>query len=247
MLKPFFCFYGGKWRAVPRYPSPLYDTIVEPFAGAAGYATRYADRKIVLVERDATIAALWRWLIAATPAEIMSLPATIAPNSLVTALDIPPEAQSLLGFWFNKGCNGPRLQPSKWMRDGWRPKSFWGIEIRARIAGQVNAIKHWQLIEGDYTAAPDIKATWFIDPPYSGPAGRIYRHNRVDYATLGKWCQNKAGQVMVCENAGATWLPFEPHIQIKSLEGARGKKQSMEVLWKGGVYTTTGADVVDVE
>ena len=41
-LRPFFCYYGGKWRAAPKYPPPEHDTIVEPFAGAAGYATRYA-------------------------------------------------------------------------------------------------------------------------------------------------------------------------------------------------------------
>lgn len=62
---PFFTFYGGKWRAAPRYPSPIYNTIVEPFAGAAGYAVRYYERDIILIEKDPEIAALWRYLIAA--------------------------------------------------------------------------------------------------------------------------------------------------------------------------------------
>jgi len=34
MLKPFWQYYGGKWRAAPHYPKPRHDTIVEPFAGA---------------------------------------------------------------------------------------------------------------------------------------------------------------------------------------------------------------------
>lgn len=29
-LKPFFYFYGGKWRAAPKYPRPEHDFIVEP-------------------------------------------------------------------------------------------------------------------------------------------------------------------------------------------------------------------------
>ncbi len=35
-LKPFFCYFGGKWRAAPHYPTPKHAEIVEPFAGAAG-------------------------------------------------------------------------------------------------------------------------------------------------------------------------------------------------------------------
>ena len=230
-LWPFFCFYGGKWRAAPRYPKPLHKTIVGSFAGAAGYETRYADHDVILVETDPVIAALWRWLIATTPSDILSLPAEIPDGTIVTTLDIPKEAQALIGFWCNKGTSAPSLQPSKWMRDRWRPKSFWGIEIRERIAKQVQAIKHWQLIEGDYTNAPNIVATWFIDPPYSGAAGRLYKYNKIDYTALGAWCRTREGQVMVCENVGATWLPFKPYITIKGLEGAHGKKQSQEAIW----------------
>jgi hypothetical protein len=35
-LKPFFCFYGGKWRVAPHYPAPEHTMVVEPFAGASG-------------------------------------------------------------------------------------------------------------------------------------------------------------------------------------------------------------------
>lgn len=112
-LWPFFCFYGGKWRAAPRYPKPQYRTVIEPFAGAAGYATRYADRDVILVERDPVIASLWRWLIAATPNDILSLPGVI--DTTVDVLDIPKDAKSLIGFWCNKATTAPCLSPSKWM------------------------------------------------------------------------------------------------------------------------------------
>jgi hypothetical protein len=69
ILKPFFRYYGGKWRAVHRglYPQPLHRTIVEPFAGSAGYALHYPHHDIVLVERDPCIAGIWRWLKSTTP------------------------------------------------------------------------------------------------------------------------------------------------------------------------------------
>jgi len=58
-VRSFFYFYGGKWLAAPRYPAPRYDTIIEPFAGSAGYSLRYPDKRVVLVERDPKIAATW--------------------------------------------------------------------------------------------------------------------------------------------------------------------------------------------
>src|SRR5690348_5384455 len=58
-LMPFFSFYGGKWRAAPKYPAPLYDTIIEPFAGSAGYAVRHYEKRVLLCEKDPVIAALW--------------------------------------------------------------------------------------------------------------------------------------------------------------------------------------------
>ena len=69
-LRPFWTFFGGKWRIAPKYPAPVYDTIIEPFAGEAGYALRHASAKVVLVEADPLIAGIWRWLIKVTPSEV---------------------------------------------------------------------------------------------------------------------------------------------------------------------------------
>lgn len=231
-LWPFFTFYGGKWRSAPRYPSPKYSTIIEPFAGAAGYSVRYPQRKVILVERDETIASLWKYLIQVTRSEIESLP-LFPVGGHVDELDVCPEARSLIGFWLNKACASPCKTAGAWMRQGLRPKSFWGPEIRYRIAMQVEAIKHWTIIHGDYSSAPDTKATWFIDPPYK-LAGKLYRHSSrdIDYLNLARWCRTRLGQAIVCENDGADWLPFAPHITIKSTEGKHGKAKSMEAIWQ---------------
>lgn len=44
ILRPFFTYFGAKWRAAPHYPPPTHPTVIEPFAGAAGYALRHHTR-----------------------------------------------------------------------------------------------------------------------------------------------------------------------------------------------------------
>ena len=118
------------------------------------------------------------------------------------------------------------------MRSGTRPNSYWGTTIRERIASQLQAVRHWEILYGDYNSAPDIEATWFIDPPYE-IAGKLYRHGSddIDYKALGDWCRSLRGQVMVCENVGASWLPFVPFMTAKSTPGKRGKSKSAEAIW----------------
>lgn len=166
-LRPFFGYYGGKWRDTPKnYPAPAHETIVEPFAGSAGYALRYPEKKIILCERDPKIAAVWRYLIAASADEIRAIP-DLPLDGTVDDLDLCEEGKWLVGLWLNRAAASPRKSPSKWMRSNIRPGSFWGERVRSTIASQVESIRHWRLIEGDYSkcelAGP---ATWFIDPPY---------------------------------------------------------------------------------
>lgn len=214
----------------PKYPPPLHSVIVEPFAGAAGYSTRYADRRVVLVERDPVVAALWRYLISVPSSEILRLPIEVEDARL---LAVPTEARSLIGFWLNVGTPSPRNKPSAWMRAGTHAASFWGPEIRQRIASQVGKIRHWHVIEGGYEEAPPCRATWFVDPPYANAAGEHYRCSAkaIDFAALGEWCRSRPGQTIVCENEGANWLPFK---HLAAFSGARGKNRTNkrgEVVW----------------
>jgi hypothetical protein len=243
-LRPFFTFYGGKWRAAPFYDPPACAEIVEPFAGSAGYALRYSDRKVTLVERDPLIAATWRYLLNADPQDILGLP-DIRMDQSVDDLDICPEARLLIGWWLNGGSSQPKKRPGAWMRSaaenggpGWTTgggQLSWGQRVRERIAGQLWAIRHWTLIEGDYREAGGRHATWFVDPPYQG-AGRHYRFgsDSIDYAALSDWCVALRGQVIVCENVGATWLPFEPWRTIKASSAKHGGKISHEAIWLRG-------------
>lgn len=238
MMRPFWRFYGGKWRVAPRYGVPLPGLpIVEPFAGAAGYSTRYgADRDVILVERDPVIAGIWRWLIAATPDDVLAI-ADVPEGGSVDDVDAPQEARDLLGFWMNNSTAAPSKRPSRWQReqsqDG--PPFRWP-EARARIAAQVPRLRGWTLIEGNYTAAPDVPATWFVDPPYSTPAGRYYVHGNagIHFAALGAWCQTRRGRAIVCEQMGAKWLPFEPFGEVKPATGKHRTGRNAEAVWFGG-------------
>lgn len=229
-MMPFFTFFGGKWRAAPHYPKPEYDFIVEPFAGSAGYSIRYYQRQIILIEKDPIIANLWTWLTRVSGDEIASLPLDVKD---VRELDLCQPAKSLIGFWLNKGMTSPCNIPSKWMREGWRPKSVWCDEIRERIATQVELIRHWDVIQGDYWEITNESATWFIDPPYQ-ISGLRYRFSskHIDFERLASFCTTRLGQTIVCEQEGATWLPFEPFRETKALEGKRGIKRSKEVIYK---------------
>jgi len=229
-LRPFFGFYGGKWRDTPRnYPAPEYETIIEPFAGSAGYALRYPAKRVIICERDPQIASVWRYLLKATPDEIRAIP-DVPLDGSVDDLPICDEAKWLVGLWLNRATARPRKSPSKWMRSEIRPGCFWGERVRNTIASQLDSIRHWRLIEGDYSAC-DVAgpATWFIDPPYQ-LAGKHYRHGSkgIDYAMLASWCRGREGQIIVCENEGADWLPFRP---LNAVKTTRAGRRSREVVW----------------
>ena len=231
-LRPFWRYYGGKWRNAPHYPPPEHDTIVEPFAGAAGYSLRYPSKRVVLVDKSPVIAGIWRYLIAVSPAEVLALP-DIPEGGTVDDCDMPQEARWLAGFWCNNGAAAPRKSPSKWARGGPDVHGWggWNARSRARIATQVDSIRHWEIIEGDYANAPDIAATWHVDPPYSTRAGSYYSEQPDDFGALGAWCRTRRGLVMACEQNGADWLPFQPIASFRSSPSQGKDRSSGEVLW----------------
>jgi hypothetical protein len=237
-LRPFWRYYGGKWRAAPKYPKPKHDVIIEPFAGAAGYSLRYPERQVILVERYHVIAEIWRYLIGADPEEIRATPADIEH---VDALPdwTPQGLRWLVGFCMNSATTAPCKQLSigrkRLARGDFGAKSNfegWSEAQRERVASQVSAIRHWTVIEGDYSDAPDVEATWYVDPPYQ-VAGVRYKHSSkdLDFNALGTWCRSRRGLVIVCEADGADWLPFRPFAQIKSFGAAGAIRTSAEVIW----------------
>ncbi len=231
-LQPFFRHLGSKYLSGAYYPPPRFGTIIEPFAGGAGYATRYHRRKVILVERDPEVARVWRYLIGASAREILALPDLPEGGSL-DDVRCSDDVRALISRNLNL-ATGPRKRFTAW-RDAAHRNILWGPNLRARLAAQVERIRHWRVIEGDYTKAPDVEATWFVDPPYQKLKARMYAFDAdaLDFASLGAWCKARRGQVMVCEQAPAAWLPFRAFRETLAAHRGRQKSvwRSAEVIW----------------
>lgn len=213
-----FYYYGRKKQIVRHYPSPECDVIIEPFAGSAAYALHgdHWRRKVILVEKDHQVASIWRWLIeVATPNEIQGMPVLRVGEKSSEFLHIV-HAATKMAFHFKTIKVTPVLARN------------WEIS-RRHIAANLYKVKHWEIICGDYTEAPNIEATWFIDPPYKGESGMGYRHssNDLDYSALANWARNRRGQVIFCEGAEADYLPFK---RLRDQLGVAGKV-SKEVIY----------------
>ena len=233
-LQPFWRYYGGKNRAAKLYPAPEHDTIIEPFAGAAGYSCRYHWKKVILVDRSPIIAGVWRYLIKASAEEVLAIPDIPAGGSVDDLPAwVPQEARWLAGFWCSTGTTRPSKRPSRWALKHANSANWsgWGQRARERCARQAAKVSHWQVIQGEYQDAPSIEATWHIDPPYNNKAGSYYPHQPRCFDELAAWCHAREGLVMVCENKGARWLPFRELATIKANEGKTGGKTSAEVIW----------------
>lgn len=215
-LKPFFSYFGGKWRSAKHYPKPACDTIIEPFAGSAGYAMLFHDRKVILCDSNPVVAGMWDFLIRSAPADILALPIEVTSTA---DLPVCQEAKALIGFWMKRGATRPNVNSSAWMRTGKYTGWFWGESVRARIAHQVEHIKHWKIHCKNYWELDPTPGTWFIDPPYKGPMGAHYPHHKLNYDALSGWCKTRPGQTIVCEGPDADWLPFKPLGMFRAASG----------------------------
>jgi hypothetical protein len=216
-----FSYYGTKKRLAQLYPAPLHATIIEPFAGAAGYSLLYPAKNVYLYDTNPKVCAIWRYLIGARRSDILALP-DMGEGDKVTTLDLPDAVKWLIGFCINPGSSVPKVTASH--RTAWN-------RYKLHIADQVEKVKHWRVYEQSYEKAPNIEATWHIDPPYQIAGKYYFGYAKMDYARLGLWCKTRLGQVMVCENEGATYLPF------RRLTRHRGSiNTKTEVVW----YNTLG-------
>lgn len=200
------------------YPSPNYDTIIEPFAGSAAYSL-FGDnwqKNVILIEKDKQVGEIWEWLIEeATPSQILGLPdLTIGEKSSEFFHII--HAATKQAFKYKTIKVTPVLARN------------WEISKRV-ISANLHKIKHWSLIVDDYTNAPNVPATWFIDPPYKDNAGLGYRHSSadLDYNSLADWVHSRQGEVICCEGASGDYLPFDKLLTLSSVAG----KKSTEKLY----------------
>ena len=230
-MRPFFSYYGAKWTAAKYYGPPRRQVVIEPFAGSACYSTRWGVKGAKLYDVSEDICTLWDFLIHCSERDISGIPDAFEDYNDVTVL--PYAAQILVRFWIAKGRATPSGTLSPWYFQ-WRHTQdcrVWGPSVKQRILAQKEYIRGWSIECTPWTQIPVSEAHWHVDPPYSGKPGRSYPHSDVDYGSLSKWCLNLPGAVDVCENVGATWLPFSPLCEVVSSRGRRDGARSREVVW----------------
>lgn len=232
-MQPFFSYFGGKWKLAKEYGRPRCGHVIEPFAGAAGYSVYWEPKKVTLIERNPVVYGVWNYLQRVSPAEVLRLPSAISHVDELPSR-VCQEAKWLIGFWFDNGLTKPAVARGNWAKTPILSARFWSETIKQRIASQVDHIRHWEIIEGSYDDAPDVKAHWHVDPPYDNAAGRLYTSNTVDRQALARWCQSRHGWVQVCENDGATWLPFKPFSLLRT---HRGRGYSVEALYESANWS----------
>ena len=231
-LGPFFKYYGSKHQIAARYPRPKHNRVIEPFAGSAQYATLHHTRDVVLVDSWLPVVECWRYLINATKEDILALP-LLEPEQRVEELELEPVQRWLVRCWLGTISVRPCRKLSGWalsdIARGW--STYWGKRCRLRLANQVHHINHWTVLHGSYTDIEESSpSTWFIDPPYQDK-GYKYVHGSelLDYDALGVWSRTRNGQVIVCENEGAGWLPFRPLCSAQS--GVHRIQPKKEAIW----------------
>lgn len=204
-----FRYPGGKTWLVPYIrswlasKSPGVSILVEPFAGGgivaltAGFEN-LADH-VVFVERDANVAAVWHTILAGQAQWIADriLRFELTKENVNAVLRKEPQTQRERAFAVilrNRVQRGGIMAPGaglvKTGENGRGLHSRWYPETLARRIGEIASIRErFSFIEGDGLEvirryADDDHAAFFLDPPYTVAARRLYPHWQVDHAGL---------------------------------------------------------------
>jgi site-specific DNA-adenine methylase len=226
-----FAYYGAKARVARYYPKPKHNTIIEPFAGSAAYSMFHIHnaKQIILIEKDEAVVNLWHRLQNMTSDELDKLDEELNKERTTE----PLIAGLGGGTSLHATLSGKSRQLTPWMKTKWPQKK----NVIKRALPYLHKI---EVHCGDYTEAPRIEATYFIDPPYQlnivnpnrglqDQAGNGYRHGsqHINYQQLAKWCEQLPGQTIVCEQKPANWLPFEPFRANNNIN----LQKRTEVIW----------------
>lgn len=224
-----------------------------------GYARYWAPlmgtKKVLGYDSDEELISVWRWIRNASPEELLKTPQPSIEGEdireLCSAAGYPHAAavwirmNQRVGRNTNWGASiwgSPVLRYEDFLKKGieqervigWLNNGMWGEQFKIRTLAHRFKWETWKFFARDYRDIPNIEATWFIDPPYQHQ-GKIYQGGSsedIDYQELADWCKSRKGQVIVCEDSQADWLPFEDfgrnttRTQAKK-PGARHR----EVIW----------------
>jgi len=218
-----FNYYGGKGMLVNKYPPPKHKTIIEPFAGGAAYSLRWYKHNIILLDTNLKTIEAWNFVKSQDALNyINKIPKKVNAGDKINDIkyfdDFPQGLKNILRMSANIGTGGlnvkvntiTKIAVKHWYHNTILKIKFWHPKIQ-----------HWKILHRSYEDAPNITATWFIDPPYQDTPGRLYTENKLNYHKLATWVKSRRGQIICCENESANWLPFTRLTDID--QGLRGK------------------------
>jgi len=222
-----FRYPGGKTWLVPyirhwlRHRSRPIRELIEPFAGGAIIGLTAACEGLVesatLVEKDADVAAVWRAILGGEGRWLADrvVDFELTPESVRRALDSTPRStkerafQTLLRNRVQRGgilARGAGLMKNgengRGLRSRWYPAT-----LRKRILAILEMRNRITFVEGDgmevirrNSRRRDV--VFFIDPPYTVAARRLYTHSEIDHEELFSLASELAGEfLMTYDNA----------------------------------------------
>lgn len=217
-----FPYFGRKKRLASKYPAPRFPLVIEPFAGSMAYTLHHRPPGAIGVEKDPRVVDLWERLLDGT---YDLTPPVVGEQD--TRLFVK------LCAFSDHSLTSPSLKVTEAMA-----RNF-ARAVTAVTEAAEYASTHVAYLEGSWDALPTPAkaATYFIDPPYAkfigrtpGRGGYLESANDIDYEALAAWCRSLPGQVIVCEQEGADWLPFRPLASNQSIGGNQARRQT-EVIW----------------
>jgi DNA adenine methylase len=224
------------------------ELFIEPFAGGASIGLAVAELgladKVILVERDPDVAAVWRAILGDKARGLRNRirDFSIGRNAVKRALS--STRKDLLSVAFrcllrNRVSRAGILAPGAGLlRQGEAGRgigSRWYAETLQRRIERVQALANCiRFLEEDaFTVIPHYinnpKAVWFVDPPYlangEGPGRRLYRYSDVNHGRLLE---------LLAAAAGPAMITYHDSTEIRYLARRHGYK--LRSVWMRGAH-----------
>lgn len=225
-LRSPFRYPGGKTWLVPRVRQWLQrlrrkpSVFVEPFVGGGIISLTVAMEsladRVVMVERDPNVAAIWRVILDGNAEALIRriLTFDMSRDRVVDELAREPDTVEQRAFQTilrNRAQRGGIMAPgASLVKNGERGRGIASRWYPETLAKRIRNITEYrdriEFIEGDaFEAIPRYskRATvaFFVDPPYTAggksAGSRLYLHNDVDHARLFQLMARTAGYCMM--------------------------------------------------
>lgn len=267
-----FRYPGGKTWLVPYIrswlssrPKPV-SVLVEPFAGG-GIVGLTAGceglaEHVVLVERDANIAAVWHTIFGGQAKWLADriLDFKLTRENVLAVLKKEPQTQRERAFAVilrNRVQRGGIMAEGaglvKTGENGRGLNSRWYPETLARRIEEISAVRErFSFIEGDAFEiirryADDESAAFFLDPPYTVASKRLYLHWQVDHRSLFElMLQVKDDTLLTYDNTAeiaALASEFGFETQAIAMKNTHHAKMTELLIGKDLDWLTLAADV----